>query len=129
VIGRVLHWVRESLAFRVVVVFVLSGALTDWASSKAWVSGWDHPGRSGKFDVLFLIPFAMAWGFGCAMFLVKHSPRSFLSEDEVSGDPDDLRRAREDWPVFVFGFVAWGFVAALPIVLIAWGLSELGLES
>jgi hypothetical protein len=130
VINRVRTWAGDSLALRFVILFLISGALTDLASANGWISGWNHPGRSGKFDVLFLVPFAIVWGFGCAIFLVKHSPHSFLSPDEMSEDPEKRGRSRaEGQGLFVFGFLAYGVVAALPIILIAWGLSALGLES
>jgi len=129
VIGRVRRWAFESLGLRIAVFVLASGALTDYASSKASVGGWSAHSPAGRLPVVFLVPVAIVWGVGFGILLVKHTPSYFLSPEEQSDDPEKLRRAREDHLLPFIGFLAYGFVAAIPIALVAWGLSALGLDS
>jgi hypothetical protein len=73
----------------------------------------------------------MVWGAGCAYYLIKHSPHSFLSKDDLSEEELDrkLRRDQGNLVIHLLGTVSVAFFIAVPIYLAAWGLAELGLKS
>jgi hypothetical protein len=57
----------------------------------------------------------------CAYYLIKHSPRSFLSKDDLSeGESDRKSRRDPSKLVILVGTVAVSFFIALPIYLAAW---------
>jgi hypothetical protein len=125
--GRFNVWAKTSLGLRVVLIVLVSGFLTNWASAHGWRAGWNHLGRSGRFDFLFLIPAAMLWGFSCAIFLVKGWPRSFLSDDELSADA--APKSKGDSALYWAGWAGFGVFLIFPIIGVAYLLNLLGQPS
>lgn len=79
--------------------------------------------------MIFLVPLTLVVGVVCGIFFVKHSPRAFLDANELSDDPDERRKFSELRVVDFVGYIVYSVFAAIPIIFVAWGLSELGLAS
>jgi peptidoglycan/LPS O-acetylase OafA/YrhL len=120
---------RNSLGWKVALFIVAAGALTDVASSHAALGGWHSSGGAGRISVIFLVPFMLVIGVVCGIFFVKHSPRTFLDANELSDDPEERRKFSDLRVVDFVGYISYSFFAVIPIMLVAWGLSELGLAS
>jgi len=127
--GPVHNWIRHSLGFKLVLFALVAGALTDYASAHAALGGWH--GRSGADDlsIVFIVPLAIVFGVICGIFFVKHSPQSFLEPHELSDDPEERRRFKDLRAVDFIGYVAYSAFAVIPIMFIAWAISELGFSS
>jgi hypothetical protein len=123
------NWVRYSLSFKVLLFILLAAALTDIASANADLGGWHSTSHAGHIPIVILVPLAIVFGVICGIFFVKHSPQQFLEPHEMSEDPEERRKFKDLRAVDFLGYVAYSFFAALPIMLAAWGLSELGLSS
>lgn len=121
---RVRRWASKSLGLWIVLIVVVSGFLTNWASAHGWRAGWNNPSRTGHFDFLFLVPAAMLWGFGCGIFLAKGWPRNFLSKDEL----DDNAESNDAF-IFWLGWIAFGLFLIFPILGVAYLFNLLGQSS
>jgi hypothetical protein len=119
-------WCRDSLFCRVAGFVVLAGALTDAGAARGWTGSWNTPTPSGRIDLYFLLPMAITFGLVCGVFLVKHSPRSFLREEELSDDPQRPRHTTAGWWISLVGALSWSVVIWLPITGAALGLKALG---
>jgi hypothetical protein len=124
-----MRWATESFLLRVVALLLASGVVTDVLSHHSWAIGWHGSTPPGRLSTVLVMPVAIVWGAVCAIFLVKSSPRSFLSEDDMSEDPLKRRWARDNQIFFLVTAIVYSVILALPIIFIAWGLNELGLKS